>query len=285
MNKKIRYFIVKNIFFLLLFFVLMLSWYLLLYRADLKQNNVYVWGDSQMYQGFNLDTFSFQNHKKVVSTSQIGSGVYDFSFFCNKIQDKSTVIISFPTFAFLRTKAHDRNWGISFTALWSLIKNNYTFGEIFKILKQNILAKNIFHTEFGTNPNADTIVYAQSIDLFKFLLKESDKYFDDKKNIYFEGIDLLIKKKCTIYIVEYPLNPELQSLLEANVVNSKLQELKKRIKVKYNFNDTTIYLPNHKNAMYDLTHLNKRGQSFATLEIIKYYRQNKKNSLLVFKLK
>jgi len=286
MNFKLLKFIKRIAFFIILFvlifsFALRLISFVINYKLD--SQTIYIWGDSQIYQGINLKQVSQNGTINVLSAAKHGAGVYDFSVFCSAVPPKSTALVGFSPLVFIRKKENDRNKsGFSFQSIAFLLQNGYSFSEIYSIYNQNLFPKNIFHTRFGVFNNADTIIYKQSIALFEELIKASDSYLLNKAAIYSSNLDILIQKNCKIVIIETPLAIQLDTLLKSTHAYENLEMLKRQVIIKHNLIDTTIYLQTHQNIMYDLTHLNELGNKEIT-EKLKQLSQ--KNYFIHFKQK
>jgi len=281
---------IKNISFFLVLFTAI--FFLIIYLIDfntrfgLKSKAIYIWGDSQIYQGINLKRLKEKGLDSVFSAAQHGAGVYDFSVFCSKVPRQSTVFIGFSTFAFIRKKKNDKNQsGFSLMAFNLLLQNNYSFSEAYSIYNHNLFPKNIFHQKFGVNQNADSIVYIQSISLFKELIKASDSYFSSKANVFISGLNILVKKKCKIIIIETPLHKELDTILIGTTALNKLINLRNNVISNYNLIDTSIVIQADSNIMYDLTHLNERGSSKLSDNLVNFKNLKDKNYFIQFKKK
>lgn len=75
-----------------------------LYNKVESTDAIYIWGDSQLKAGLDLQLISKLTNKKVYSAAGGGSGVYDFLVFIEHIPDDSRVILPISNFALMRKR-------------------------------------------------------------------------------------------------------------------------------------------------------------------------------------
>ena len=65
-------------------------------KSTKDSNSVYMWGDSQAYQGVNVNKLSLALKREVYSLAQHGSGVYDLLVFSDKVPEGAMVLLQIP---------------------------------------------------------------------------------------------------------------------------------------------------------------------------------------------
>jgi hypothetical protein len=68
------------------------------------KDSIYIWGDSLVYQGVDLNALSELANKNIYTSAHHRAGIYDFLVFTEQVKEGSTVIIFFPKLALLRYK-------------------------------------------------------------------------------------------------------------------------------------------------------------------------------------
>lgn len=276
-----------SLFFIGLFIVYLLSFFIIdyLYNNKNTENAIFIWGDSQTYQGIDLVELQKLTSKNIYTAARHGAGVYDFYVFAEKIPIKSTVIVSLSIPAQMRKKYYDRNAaGLSFKGLISLYKNKYSLSEILRILKNNLKAKELFLTKTKMYPMADTITHNEPISIFKDIFSSKPNYLQYKQNIYFEAFNMLKNKKCNIIVLRFPLHHEIDSIYNNSPANETINNFEKQIVNLLNVKEKTIPIKSDKNLMYDLSHYNSLGAKLATIKIAEKYNNRKNNQFIIFEL-
>ena len=101
---------------LVVFLLLLGSGYVLVYTVldryynpsrDDIEDVIYMWGDSQLYQGIDLSLFAKQTGKTIYSAAKHGAGVYDFLVFAQRVPKHAHVIISVSKLVQVRRKEMD----------------------------------------------------------------------------------------------------------------------------------------------------------------------------------
>ena len=104
-----------------------------------SENALFIWGDSQMYRGVDLDTLKSKTDRMIFSSARVGAGMYDFLVFTELVPHSSDVLVSVSIPAQIRQKKDDRNTsGLSLFALELLFSNRYKLIEIKDIIKKNL---------------------------------------------------------------------------------------------------------------------------------------------------
>lgn len=246
-------------------------------------NSIFIWGDSQAYQGLNLELMSELTGKKVYSAAKHGAGIYDFLVFTEKVPKESIVIVAISKPVQLRRKSKDRNTsGILIWALNALAENNYSSVEVNDILYKNIALPIIFTSKNNLYPYADSIVLEEPISLFESIYSKKPSYLDDKKALYVLGIKKLIEKRCELTFIDFPYHSILNSIETKSTVREFTEKFK--MEVYSLFNDAkidSIFLDNSKTLMHDLTHLNVLGANKLTEEIVRKMKFQKQPTMYI----
>lgn len=249
-----------NIGLALIYTILFLSYNAYL-NNSFKKKGIFIWGDSQAYQGIDLKELSNTIGKKVFTSAHHGAGVYDFLLFTEQVPKSSEVIISVSKLVQVRKKENDYNSsGLSLWALKQLYENNYSLKEITSILKLNIKPKNNISESTSLYNYSDSTQIGLSLYHFKNHYKKIPSFFYDKQNLYLIGIRNLIKKKCKITFIEFPYHKELVNIENKSPIKGKTDNFKHQIGSLFkDYAIDTIKLEEDKNIFKDLSHLNCLG--------------------------
>ena len=258
-------FIQKTIFFSIgiLIFTIVLFYSLQIYynHPFSDKNAIFIWGDSQAYQGIDIEELSNITKKNVYSSAFHGAGVYDFLLFTERVSTNSVVIVSISKLVQIRRKEKDFNRsGLSFWALKQLYDNNYSIEEIIAIFKLNLKPKrNIFKTT-NLYTYKDSMQIGQELSHFRSYYKTIPDFLHEKQNLYLLAIQNLINKNCKISFLEFPVYSDLKDLEKESPANQKIEELKNNMLLL--FDDCqidSIEINKDINIFEDLSHLNCVG--------------------------
>jgi hypothetical protein len=260
-----KYFIKKTALFILLFLLIhfmFYSGYNLFFNHKTNANSIFIWGDSQTYQGIDLNTLKNETNKNIYSAARHGAGVYDFLTFVKKIPPKSTVLVAISKPVQIRKKDQDWNRsGISFSALITILLNGYSFRETFNIIRNNMIPRSLFVTKSNLYEYSDTITITEPIDLFVNSFKTIPIFLADKQTIYTEGLKALKEKKCKINFIIFPFHPTLNKIEENSPIKRKTDNFTNRVVKEFGQikQIDTLYLDGKYQVFHDLTHLNEYG--------------------------
>ena len=254
-------------------------------KKDYSEKSIYIWGDSQVYQGLNLNIISTNTDLKTYSGAIHGAGVYDFLVFANKVPENSKIILSISKPAQIRDVDIDYNLsGLSIKSLIWLFQNGYNLRSIKNIIQNNIKPKKIYlkNTKLYSNNN---IIYHMPVSLLKKAYFKCPLYLRNKQNIYIKGINLLISKKCKIIYIELPYHQITKKIEDKSPIKKHTQKFKIELAKKYKIKPfDTLIISNKQNAMYDLTHLNQYGANIVSKKVSNLINLNKWNSFLIVEL-
>ena len=236
-------------------------------------NPLFIWGDSQIYQGLDLEVLKSKTNRLVFSSAHHGSGVYDFIIFTEMVPESSDVLIAISEPVQIRSKKLDLNSsGFSYSSLKLLYNNNYSFQELFMIIRKNLF-KTPNHIFSKNNKIYDfkdrTIIDYELLTSIEKTYNNFKPYIYDKQNLYIKGIDLLKKKSCTINLIEFPYHKLLHDKIKDSPNSAKTDLFfRKIINITHCVSKDTMYLDSKKNSFFDLTHLNAYGANNVTNFIV-----------------
>ena len=232
-----------------------------------SKNTLFIWGDSQTYQGLDLDVLKSNTDRAILSSAVHGAGVYDFLIFTELVPRSSNVLVAISIPVQLRMKNLDYNKsGLSLFALKLLYDNNYSFIELLKIVKKNLfltfkdysILTHFKKTHSAYDYNNEIIVRETTI--IENLFKNTPSYFFNKQNLYIEGLKNLKKKDCKINLITFPLHSSFTKKVESSFTISYANKFYKDMINLINCNkEDTLVLNNTKQPFYDFTHLNSVG--------------------------
>jgi len=232
---------------------------------------VYVWGDSQTVQGFDLDVLRKQTNLEFYSMAVAGGGIYDFACFVNLVPENSKIIIGVSSTMFLRSEYLDYNrtrmdWnaffnagisGYSISTLKNIILKNYKPLVVFPKKSENYL--------LGSNLNR---LQQEKIEE-NYLIGVA---FSKKRLSFFiKYLNKLKAKGCSVLLVHIPKSellgevedlPEISNSL--NFISSRIEEViddQKQLKIELSQDD-----------FYDVTHLNRQGAKKFSAYLIPYIK-------------
>jgi len=278
-----------------LYLFLVVTLYILIYcvyekiLANTAKDNkaLYIWGDSQTYQGLILDQIEDSLHLKCFTSAEHGNGVYDFLVFTESVPDSAECLIGMSEALLYRNISSDNNHsGANFKALYELFKCGYSINELCNIAQTNNFTpkKNLFTNSHSTYTYADTIYYAESLDSWKGLFTKNDNYHPFKKKAYSIGLQKLIDKGCTVHIITYPIYKEIESFAKTTPNRYATLKYQSNIIKKHHMTYQQVFLESDSLLMHDLSHLNEIGARLATDCVINHVQQNNSNSFLEIKI-
>lgn len=244
---------------------------------------IFIWGDSQTYQGLNLKILQTELNRNIYSAAIHGAGIYDFLIFTEKVPDSSEVIIAISKLVQLRRKERDRNKsGLSLFALKALSINNYSNNEILSIIKRNIKPPKLFSSKSSLYKYSDSITMYPPVSSLEMVYKEIPIYLSDKQELYIKGITNLKYKGCKITFIEFPYHQKLINIEKKSVVFYETESFKGRISRIFNdFEIDSIYIEKDGQIMHDLTHLNELGASILSSKLSLKLKTNERTTLYI----
>ena len=226
-----------------------------------KKSAIYIWGDSQAYQGIDLNELSKTIEKQVYTSAHHGAGVYDFLLFTQQVPENSEVIVSISKLVQIRRKENDYNRsGLSLWALKQLSKNKYSLKENIKILKSNIKPKSNISDSSSLYAYSDSMQIGLPLSHFRSYYQTPPSFLHDKQNLYLIGIQNLINKNCKLTFIEFPFHAELEKIENQSPIKAQTDDFINQIGSLFQeYRIDTIKLDESKNIFHDLSHLNCLG--------------------------
>ena len=226
-----------------------------------NKDAVFIWGDSQAYQGLDLHILSTKLEKKVYTSAHHGAGVYDFLVFTEQVPKNSEVIVSISKLVQVRRKENDFNRsGLSIWALRKLYDNAYTIKEIESILKRNKRPSSNISESTELYAYSDSMQIGVPLSRFESYYQEIPPFLDEKQNLYLIGIKNLIKKNSKISFIEFPYHKELERIENLSPIKKKTDYFIDQIGELFDeYEVDSIKLNIDKNIFTDLSHLNSLG--------------------------
>ena len=264
--KKIIFFSIGILIFTIVLFYSLQTYY---NHPFLDKNAIFIWGDSQAYEGIDIGELSNITKKNVYSSAHHGAGVYDFLLFTKQVPKNSEVIVCVSKLVQIRRKEKDFNRsGLSLWALKKLYNNNYSLNEISTILMANLKPKRNIFKRTILEPYKDSMEIDLPISHFKSYYQEIPLFFNDKQSLYLTGIQYLINKNCKISFLEFPYHPELESIERESPAQHKIAAFNhKLVSLFDDFQVDTIEINKNKNIFQDLSHLNCVGAKYLSKEL------------------
>ena len=247
---------------LVLFYLLAYSVIDVLLNKNYRQNNaVFIWGDSQAYQGLDLNILTRTLESDVFTAAHHGAGVYDFLVFTDRVPEKSKVIVSTSNLAQIRRKENDYNRsGLSLWALKMMLQGGYDVSEVYTIGKNNLKPTKVIWQSTTLYPFTDSLVKGLPIEHFEGYYNKVPSFLNIKQDLFIAGVENLIRKECAITFVEFPIYSSLLKVQTDSPINENLQQYKLRLIAQFDtFGLDTIRMSHDKNIFRDLSHLNTLG--------------------------
>lgn len=290
-------FIIKILVATLWFLCLLAGVYLIFHNKSRQVNTydddaVFVWGDSQMYQGLDVSLLGNALGKQVLTSACHGSGIYDFLVSEKSIPNNATCVLAFPECALLRNPLLDYNrTGDDIWCIFQLLKSGCPIHECVRIEKLNRrnseyepISYKVFSTDYGKLLYSDSIVYPESTDYGKFFYSDSivyaeplsgfcsmftnkKDYFTWKAKSYEMGLQSLYDKHDQIILVQFPFEQQVENCAHNSINRHLTDSLKFELIEKYAMQHDSIVLHSDSLLMHDLSHMNEVGARVLTAKI------------------
>ena len=232
---------------------------------------VFVWGDSQMYQGLDVSLLGDELGKQVLTSAEHGSGIYDFLVNVKSIPNNATCLVAFPECALLRNPMSDYNrTGFEIECLQEILLSGCPVNEcirIFNLNKKSFQYKAFSKSPHTLSPFADSLVYPEPLPLWHSLFEEPKDWFPWKAKAYSRGIQHLFDKHSQIILIQFPFDEQVESFAHNSINRHLSDSLKFDLIEKYTMKQNTIVLHSDSLLMHDLSHLNEIGARMVTVEI------------------
>lgn len=271
-----RSFIKKAIGFALLLVVPVVLIYVVCYfQKDKKYSNetVYVWGDSQMFQGLDVELLSVGLSKPVVSSSKHGSGIYDFLVSIEHVPEGSTCIVAFPECAFYRLfRRYYNQTGLEFHAIMTMFEAGAPAEDCVRAFIKNryhfFSCDNVFNSSHNLYPYAPQLDYIQPLSWFGEVFGKRAVASDWRIRAYKTGVSQLLKKDCRVLIIQFPFESQVEEHAIHSESRKKSERLKHTLFEEFPIIPDTIVLHNDSLLFHDLSHFNEVAAKRLTLEVL-----------------
>ena len=254
-----------------------------LYNQKSAENTIFVWGDSQLYRGLDLDLLASETDMLVASAAEHGSGTYDFLMFAEKVPEQAKVIISISKTAQLRRVSKDRNMaGISLDAMQALKNQGYNVKDLARIVAKNPRPKELFSDENKLYPRGEESFTDADSVLFESIYQSIPGYASMKQAIYRQALNTLLSKNCTILFLDFPYHTMLKKIESRSEAKEVTDEFTRKI-----LEDLAISVPDTfriadiDSFMHDYTHLDEVGARMVTEAVASKMMVLDENSYLV----
>lgn len=247
---------------------------------------MFIWGDSQMCQGLNLKLLKEITSFTPYSAATHGAGVYDFLNFTELVPENSKVLLSISAITIIRKKENERNnSGLQLKNLIELYNCNYSVNEVCVILRNNFNnTDRLFSENNNLYPYSNQIYYNDKISNVKKAFSSPPIYTNDRVKLYVKGLKRLIKKKCVINFILFPVHNEISQVISKSKANCYINSLYSIIHKELNIKKTTFNLE-EENQMYDLSHLNIKGANLITKIICPILKKDNCPNMMIFSFK
>ena len=241
-------------------------------RMNMYETNcVFVWGDSQMYQGLDVTLLGDKLERQILTSAGHGSGIYDFMVSEKNIPNKAVGVMAFPECSFFREPLLDYNrMGFEIECLKEVFLSGCSVNEcirIFNLNKKSFRYKAYSNSPHKMSPFADSLVYPEPLPLWQSLFEEPKVWFIWKANAYSKGIQHLFDKHSQIMLIQFPFDEQVESFAK-NSINRQLSDsLKFEIIDRFSMKYDTIVLHSDSLLMHDLSHMNEVGARMLTCQI------------------
>lgn len=252
-----------NIFFFLLgisgLYVAYYSWKS--YQTRLPQADIYVWGDSRMYWGLNVELLSELTGQTICATQQEGASVYDMLTFVRRVPNNSTCILGLSECVLFRNHQSDYNRsGFNIWATYELLLSGYKIKDVYGVCKLNEWTpkdiETISHDYFVP---ADTIVTPEPMPGWVKMYNTSFPYFEAKSKCYEVAVAKLMEKDCKVILLDFPGYRDVETMAIETPNRQKSLAYVEHICSKFGLSRDKIMLQSNQLLHYDLSHFNCIG--------------------------
>ena len=243
---------------------------------------VFVWGDSQMYQGLDVSLLSDRLGKQVLTSAGHGSGIYDFMVCEKNIPNNAMSVVAFSEAAFFRKPLTDYSRkGFEIECLYELYLSGCPIDECIRIFNLN---KRWFRYEAYSNSVhklysfADSLEYPALLPLWHTLFEEPKDWFPWKAKAYTTGIQHLFDKHSQIVLIQFPFDEQVESFAQNSINRQMSDSLKFELIDRFALKYDTIILHSDSLLMRDLSHMNEIGARRLTVEVAEILLKDSTNN-------
>ena len=271
-------FLTKILFALLLFAILVIGVFFAILDKSGTTNHygnkhVFVWGDSQMSYGLDVDLLGKLIKESPKTSANLGRGVYDFLVCEKEIPEFAQVVASFSECALLRNPMSDYNrTGMELSSLKELFQSGCPLLECIKIVGINSHRTHINYRAFVDEhylfAYSDTLdCTKEPLDVWPPMFEEKKEWFSWKAKAYEKGLKNLHEKGVRMVLVQLPFETQLESIANGSTNRHLSDSLKWALIKEFDMQYDTIVLKSDSLLMHDLSHLNEVGARLLTLDL------------------
>lgn len=256
-------------------------------RSSKEKGSVFVWGDSQMYQGLDVALLQKVSGKRVLTSAHHGGGIYDFVVSATNVPGNCVFVSSYSEAAFFRNPTSDYNRaGMDLSALHTLRKAGCPMpccAEIIMDNRRSLVYSHVFSEQpHVLCPWSDTLECSnESLDLWPPLFVEEKEWFPWKASAYEKGLQNLREKGVRMVLVQFPFETQLEAIAEGSINRHLSDSLKWTLIKEFDMRCDTVVLRSDSLLMHDLSHMNEVGARMFTAELANILRNDSVNNRFV----
>lgn len=257
------------------------------YHTRLPQADIYVWGDSRMYWGLNMEQLQNELGKQVVATQQEGASVYDMLVMVDRVPKQTTCIVGLSECVLFRNPKSDYNRsGFNIWAIGQMLRlPKYSCSQIHNIIKLNKWRpKYVETTRHDYFEYYDTIATPEPMLGWITEYNDPKPYFEAKSQAYQIAIRRLIKKNCRVILLDFPPAEQVELMAQSSPNRPLTENFVKELMTSYRLNGDTLILDSPQRLHYDLSHLNKIGASMVSTILSDKLLNSEDNSYMLIKI-
>jgi hypothetical protein len=236
-------------------------------RTRNDPNAVYVLGDSRTYNAVDLTALRERTGKQFYSHMQHAMSDYSLLKFAEVIPPNSTVLFG-PSWGLMLRDKDDSSYasGFSRRGLMNLLRGAgeyWHFRRIFVINRIPLEAPFFKDTPYPLD-ELDEPRTGNRDKVRSFYTQPKPPYFEAKKKMVTEALQILLDKGCRLEVVDIPVPAEIAAVRNEHY-GSVIDELELRGRPNVRiWSDIPLVDPHGKNVWADADHMNQRGRRLMT---------------------
>lgn len=239
------------------------------YKTQLPVADIYMWGDSRMYWGVDVEKLEQMTGTKICPTQHEGASVYDMLTFVDRVPSNSMCIIGFSECVLFREHESDYNRsGFNVFAASHLLCAGYSLKDVYDISKLNRWSPvDIATPSHGYFECADTITMPEPMPGWIIMYNKSYQYYEAKAKCYDNAIQTLLDKNCEVMLLDFAGYHDVEEMAEETPNRFRFKKLINEFVDKYGLKKMVIRLETESLGYYDLSHLNAIGANCVANEL------------------
>lgn len=241
-------------------------------RTKNDPNAVYVIGDSRTYHSVDVSALHEATGRPVYSHAQPAMSAYSVLELSETVPPRATVLLGLSMGMLLRDgESASYRSGFSLHGLSLLLKRGWVVWHLRRIFVINRIP--VEAPFFRTTPPLEGAVPRDLAKLDKvrsFYLKPRPPYFDHKRQILTEAIELLLEKGCRVEVMVVPVPDEVDAVRRATYGSIVDQlEILDDARIRLHLGIQLVE-PEGRNIWMDADHMNARGRALMTDYLVKH---------------